>query len=284
MDAARERSLPMRNLSVSKIEKFLQCPLAFKYRYVDRIPEPSSGVLHAGRVVHEILEFALKEYPKTGAYPDWKTLDDMFLPAWERKKAEEEAKESFIGWDWGIPEEQSKLQYRPLIRAAWEGALPKVRPWMIGGEPVVEHRIDLELQSDVGPFKLIGYIDLLDDTGVLLDWKTSTKEEVSARQKKLWLQFAAYALYVWPIVGEETLECKKIFLVPGANPRVEWCPFTVGPKHREWFCRIAAEVWKSVYYGAYPARSEGWWCSAKFCSFWGPCQEGLSIPEEGDGR
>lgn len=270
----------MRNLSVTKIEKFLQCPLQFKYRYVDRIPEPSSGVLHAGRVIHEILEHALKVYPKSGAYPDLKTLDGMFLPVWERRKKEEEEKESFIGWNWDIPEAAAKEQYRPLIRAAHEQALPKIRPWMMGNDPVVEHRLDLELESDVGPFKLIGYIDLLDETGVLMDWKTSTKEEVSKRQKRVWLQFAAYSLYAWPIIGDETVVCKKIFLVPGPEPRVEWCPFTVGPKHREWFCRIAAEVWKSIYHGIYPARSEGWWCNPAYCSFFGPCQEGIFVPEE----
>src|SRR5262249_28272111 len=136
-------------------------------------------------------------------YPDWKSMDDLFLQTWSRKKAEEEAKRSFVGWIWDIPEEQSREQYRPLVRVAREDALPNVRPWMIGNDPVVEHRVDLELQSDVGPFKLLGFIDLLDDTGVLMDWKTSTKEEVSARQKRTWLQFAGYALYVWPIVGEE---------------------------------------------------------------------------------
>jgi CRISPR/Cas system-associated exonuclease Cas4 (RecB family) len=262
----------MRNLSVSKMESYLLCPLQFRYKYVDRIPQMSVGILHAGIVVHEIVEFALKDFARNGKYADWKTLDDMFLPTWERKKAQTEGKDTFVGWKWDVPEEQAKLRYRPLVRVAREQALPKLKPWMLGDQPMVEHRLDLELQSEVGPFQLLGYIDLLDESGILMDWKTSSKDEVSKRQKRLWLQFAGYSLYVWPIVGDETIHCQKIFLVPGAQPHVEWCDFHVGPAHRKYFVELAAEIWKSIHYGIYPAKNEGWHCSQDFCSFWGPCQ------------
>lgn len=279
--AARGQSQagPIRNLSVSKIEKFLQCPLAFKYRYIDKIPEASVWVLHSGKVVHAVIEHALRAFVRTGAYPDWKTLDDMFLPTWENMKKEEEEKPTFIGWQHSdIPEDQMIQQYRSLVKVAREDALPKISPWMIGDDAVIEHRIDLELNSEVGPFKLLGFIDLLDASGVLMDWKTTAKNEVSDRAKKQWLQFAAYSLFVWPLIGEEVVPCKKIFLVPGGPgeaPRVEWCQINVGPKHREWFINIAAQVWKSIQHGIYPARNDGWWCNDQFCSFYGPCQEGL---------
>lgn len=265
---------------MTKIEKFLQCPLAFKYRYIDKIPETSNGVVHAGRVVHDIIEYALKEWARTGSYPDWKTMDDRFLPTWDRKIQEEEAKETFVGWQWDPedPPEKLKEECRPLVRLAREEALPKIRPMIVENGPVVEYRVDLEFKSDVGPFKTLGFIDLLDDTGVLSDWKTTKK--VSGRAKKGWMQAASYSFWVYPIIGEEVVKSQKIFLVRGDEPHVEYAPTEVGPSHRAWFAKIAAEVWKSVHYGVYPARSEGWWCSPKFCSFFGPCQEGVAKPEE----
>lgn len=271
---------PMKNLSVTKIEKFLQCPLSFKYRFIDKIPETTSGVVHGGRVVHDVIEHALKEFARTGKYPDWKEMDDRYLPTWERKTREEEAKPLFLGWqsDPDDPMEKIQEECRPLIRVAREEALPKIRPMVLDNGPVVEYRVDLEFKSDVGPFKTLGYIDLLDESGLLSDWKTTKK--VSGRAKKGWMQAASYSFFVYPLIGEEVVRSQKIFLVRDpANPHVEYGETSVGPSHRAWFAKIAAEVWKSIHYGVYPARAEGWWCSAKFCNFFGPCQEGVAKEE-----
>lgn len=275
---------PVKGLSVSKIEKFLQCPLAFKYQYVDKIPQPSSGIVLAGRVVHDVIEYALRQWAKTGSYPDWQTMDDLFLPTWERKIREEEGKRWFIGWQWDPedPEEKLKAECRPLVRLAREEALPKLRPMITENGPVVEYRVDLEFKSDVGPFSTLGYIDLLDDTGLLSDWKTTKK--VSGKAKKGWLQAASYSFWVYPTIGEEVVRAQKIFLVRGDDPHIEYAPTEVGPSHRAWFAKIAAEVWKSIHYGVYPARSEGWWCNPKFCGFYGPCQEGIGKVEEPLGK
>jgi CRISPR/Cas system-associated exonuclease Cas4 (RecB family) len=270
----------MKNLSVSKIDKFLQCPLAFKYRYIDKIPETTSMVVHGGRVVHEVIEHALKQFAQTGKYPDWQTMDDLYEPVWERQTKEEEEKESFVSWqfDPDDPPEKVRAECRPLVRLAREEALPKIRPFMAENGPVIEYRVDLEFKSDVGPFKTLGFIDLLDDTGLLSDWKTTKK--VSARAKKGWMQAASYSFWVYPTIGEEIVRAQKIFLVRGDDPHIEYAPTEVGPMHRKWFAKIAAEVWKSIHHGVYPARAEGWWCSPKFCSFYGPCQEGVGKPEE----
>lgn len=274
-----ETPAAMRTLSVSKIEKALLCPLAMRFQYVDRIPQPSGGKLLAGNVVHEILEFALRGFARTGKYPDWKELDDLYEPTWQKRVAKEEAREDFLGWDWSSddPEEKVKREYRPLVKIAREQVLPTLKPWMLGGEPVVEYKIDLELQSDVGPFTLLGYLDLLDHTGMLIDWKT-TEQEVSKRARKTWLQFAAYSLWAWPIVGDDTMRCEKIFLVRASRPYVERVPFTITPKHRGYLVRVAAEVWKMVHHGVFLPNTETWHCSPKFCAFYAGCQGEIDKP------
>lgn len=271
----------IRNLSVSKIEAALLCPRAFKYQYLDRIPQPAVGRMVAGQVVHEVLEFALTEFARTGTYPDSKTLDDLFVPTWEKKVKEEEEKESFIGWQWDEPEEKAKEGYRPLVRLAREEVLPTLKPWMAGGKPVVEWKINLELRSDIGNFPLIGYIDLLEESGVLADWKT-TENKVSARAKKTWLQFAAYSLWAYPLVGNEILKCEKIFLVKADVPFVERVQFEVGPAHRKYFVEVAAQVWKLIKYGIYLPNTEVWKCNPKFCAFWAGCQGSVvkAVPPE----
>jgi CRISPR/Cas system-associated exonuclease Cas4 (RecB family) len=263
----------MRNLSVSKIEAALLCPKKFRYQYVDKIPQPSSYKLVAGNVVHEILERAFAHFAKHEKYPDWKYLDDMYEPTWQEKVREEEARDSFIGW--GIekddPMERIKTGHRPLIKLAREKVLPTMKPWMMGSEPMVEYRMELELQSEIGPFKLLGYIDLVEDQGILMDWKT-TDEEVSARAQRTWLQFAAYSMFVYPIVGEENLRCEKIFLVRAEKPFIKRVAFTVGEKHRAYFANVAAQVWQMMNAGVFLPNVDGWICKPGWCPYWMGCQ------------
>lgn len=273
IDLERGPAYRMRTLSVSKIEQAMMCGLRLKYMYVDRIPRLASWVLLAGNVLHEITEHALRQVAKTGTYPDWKELDDMFEPVWERRVSEEQAKREFLGWehDPEDPCEKIKSEYRPLVRLAREQVLSTMRPWTLGGDPVVEHRVEIEMESDAGPFTLLGYVDLLADSGVLMDWKT-TEESVSRRQLRTWLQFAGYSIWAYPIVGKEDLPCEKIFLVRGKEPFVQRKPFVMTHHHRAWFVKAAAQVWKSIVTGVFVPNTNGWWCSSKFCPYWMGCQ------------
>jgi PD-(D/E)XK nuclease superfamily len=269
---------PIRNLSVSKIEKAMLCPKHYKLKFLDRIPEPSSWVAHGGIVVHEIVEWALKAYGQTLSYPSWQEMDDRYLPTWERKRVETESKDSFLCWkeEPEEPSEKVRDECRALLRVAADQALPLFSPWILDDEgPVVEKRIDLELESRIGPFPIIGYIDLLDASGTIVDWKTTTvnKEgKVSERKMKSWLQNAAYSIWGWPIIGEEVVPCKKVFLVRGPEPRLEISSFSVGPMHRKFFTDVAAEVWQMTVRGGFPANTNTWMCNPKYCAFYGPCK------------
>lgn len=269
----------MKNLSVSKIESYLTCPFNFRLAYVDKIPQISSGTPLVGRVIHDIVEVSLKEYGRTGKYPDAKTMDDRFEPTWKRQVAKEESKDSFVGWQWDLPEDDAKAAYRALIPVARE-ALEKYRPMMLPDGPAVEKRIDLEFDSEVGQVPLVGYADLLDESGLLADWKSTLKDAPNKLGRKNWLQFSCYSFWSWPIIGEEDQRCEKVFLVAGGTPHVEVEPFVVGPKHREYFSKVAAQVWKGIYYNVYPA-TDSWKCDPRFCQFFGPCKSEIAkiLPE-----
>lgn len=267
----------MTNLSVSKIEKFLLCPKNFEMSYVHKIPQPNAWKPFAGTVVHQILENGMRLFCKKGAYPSWQDMDDQYETVWEEKRKESEEKPWFIGWqdDPKDPLETLKPDYRKLIRLAREEVLPTINPYLIDGEPVIEHRIDLEIRTKVGLCPIIGYADLLDVSGVLMDWKTTQfneKGELSKRAQGAWLQFAAYSLWAWPLVGEEELRCEKIFLIRGAgDPTVQRVPFKIGPRHREYFVKVAAQVWETIHYGIFIANPETWLCKPDFCPYWAGC-------------
>src|SRR4051794_16963183 len=81
------------SLSPSRAGDFMACPLLFRFRTVDRLPEPSSPDAVRGTVVHKVLE-DLFDLPSTDRTPA--RAADLLVPAWEQiLEAEPEIAEMF---------------------------------------------------------------------------------------------------------------------------------------------------------------------------------------------
>ena len=74
------------SLSPSRASDFMTCPLLYRFRVIDRLPEAPSPAATRGTVVHAVLE-RLFDLPAAD-----RTLDragDLLVPQWERLLAEE---------------------------------------------------------------------------------------------------------------------------------------------------------------------------------------------------
>lgn len=261
---------PMKHLSVTKIEQAMKCSLALKYRYVDKIPELEVGKFVPGGAVHSVVEHALKSVGTGHGLPSAKDLDDLFLEKWEAEIAEREHKKTFLGWQWEFPKATLHDWARKLVVYLHGGFLPKVRPWVTDKGPVVEYETKIEHPSEIGPFLVWGYLDLLDHRGILVDWKTS--DHVPKSASELGMQLPAYSHEAVRVTGQEVTPARRILFIYGDNPQIKVFPFTIEARHREWFSSQAAEVWKATQANAYVANNSGWWCQKKFCGFWQMCQ------------
>src|SRR4029079_17859037 len=67
-------------LSPSRAGDFMTCPLLYRFRTIDRLPEPFSPDAVRGTVVHRVLE-ALFDLPAAERTPD--RAADLLVPAWE---------------------------------------------------------------------------------------------------------------------------------------------------------------------------------------------------------
>jgi hypothetical protein len=74
-------------------------------------------------------------------------------------------------------------------------------------------------------------------------------------------------------VGEQELRCEKIFLVRGENndPHAERVSFTIGSKHRDYFVKVAAQVWEMMQHEIYIANPNTWLCKPGWCPFFAGC-------------
>src|ERR1700681_2886282 len=77
-----------RSLSPSRAGDFLTCPLLYRFRVIDRLPEPPSPAAARGTLVHAVLEHLFDE-PAAGRTPA--VAGTLLTPQWERLTAEEPA-------------------------------------------------------------------------------------------------------------------------------------------------------------------------------------------------
>ena len=154
------RSLPY-SLSPSSISAFKECPLAFRFSYLERLPEPPSAPASKGTLVHRALELLMCRPPDDRGI-------DAALADLDRARAELAPDPEFAGLEL-TPEEwaQFHADAEALVHRYFELEDPStVNP--IG--------LELKLQADIGGVRLRGVIDRLeldaDGELVVTDYKT----------------------------------------------------------------------------------------------------------------
>ena len=201
-----------RSLSPSRAADFMTCPLLYRFRVIDKLPEPPSPAAARGTLVHAVLERLFDE-PPAGRTPV--TARRLLVPQWERLAAAEP--------------ELTSLFSGEAERAVWldEAAAMLDRYFTLEDPTRLEpaHReMSVQTVLDSG-LTLRGYIDRLDvaPTGEVrvVDYKTGTapREEYEARAL---FQMKFYALVVWRTTGTIPRQLQLIYL--GNGEIMRWVP------------------------------------------------------------
>jgi hypothetical protein len=83
----RIKQLPGRDyISYSAISTYQQCPLKFKFRYLDQLPEDAvSAALVFGGAIHSAVEFHFNELMAGNEPPDLDTMLYAYQEAWQSR-------------------------------------------------------------------------------------------------------------------------------------------------------------------------------------------------------
>ncbi|GGS55933.1 recombinase RecB [Planobispora rosea] len=178
-------------LSPSRAGDFMTCPLLYRFRVIDRLPEPPSPAAVRGTVVHSVLErlYDLPAPARTVA-----AALDLLEPQWNRLLEEEPAyRDMFTG-------EEDQAAWLAQARGMLERYFMLEDPSRL--EPA-ERELYVEAVLDSG-LMLRGYIDRLDvaPTGEVrvVDYKTGSAPGPSFEAKALF-QMKFYALVLWRLRG-----------------------------------------------------------------------------------
>ena len=148
------------SLSPSSVSAFKSCPLAFRFSYIDRLPEPPSAAATKGTLVHRALELLMLRPPEERA-----ALADLATARIEMADHPELAGLELTDDEW----QQFHADAEELVRRYFQLEDPRT---------VNPNGLELKLTAQFGRVTLRGVIDRLeiDENGelVVTDYKTGS--------------------------------------------------------------------------------------------------------------
>lgn len=204
-EAGGEPVVPIGVLSPSRASDFLTCPLRYRFRVIDKIPEKPSPEAARGTVVHAVLE---RLFDLPAASRTREEAGTLLAPQWEALlAAEPELAELFED------AEQSE-RFFAGARELLDTYFTLEDPQRL--EPAErETYVECDLESGL---RLRGYIDRLDIApgGAIrvVDYKTGKAPREAYEQRALF-QMRFYALVLWRLRGLVPTVLRLVYLGSG---------------------------------------------------------------------
>ncbi|WP_193606936.1 RecB family exonuclease [Nocardioides lijunqiniae] len=193
-------------LSPSRAGDFLTCPLLYRYRTIDKLPEPYSVDAVRGTVVHRVLE-NLFDLPALDRTPE--QARGLLMPAWNEL-----------------------LDAEPGVAEMFGTEGPDVAAWLASCRVVLDRYFSLEDPQRLEPAERELYVEALLDSKLLLrgfvdrldiapdgairvvDYKTGRSPTEGFEAKALF-QMKFYALVIWRTRGVVPAMLQLVYLGNG---------------------------------------------------------------------
>ena len=197
-------------LSPSRASDFKHCPLLYRFRAIDRLPETPTPVQVRGIVVHAVLE-ELFGLPAAERVPE--RAHELVAPVWHRLQEERPELAELFAAD---SADQSLAEWLASAGELLDSYFGQEDPRLLEPE-ARELLVETELGSGV---LLRGYVDRLDvaPTGELrvVDYKTGTAPREFNEAKALF-QMKFYAVTLWRLRGVVPRQLRLMYLADGQS-------------------------------------------------------------------
>lgn len=287
---ARKRELPvtaaeegsvLATLSPSRASDFKTCPLLYRFRTVDRLPEQPSPDAVRGTLVHKVLE-DLFDLPAHHRTPE--RAAGMVEAAWAHVLQTEPAAAELFGTTGDGPRDGPRDGPSGAPVGLPAGA--ELAAWLDGCREVLDRYFMLEDPRRLEPAEREFYVETVLDSGLVLrgfvdrldvapdgavrvvDYKTG-RSPVEAFEAKALFQMRFYALVIWRARGIVPAMLRLIYL--GNGEMVSYRPDEADLLATE---RLVTAVWEAIR----RAHETGDWRSRRsrlceWCSFQAYCPE-----------
>ncbi len=263
-------------ISPSRAGDFMSCPLLYRFRTIDKLPEPFSVDAVRGTVVHKVLE-DLFDLPAAERTPE--RAYELIVPAWE-----------------------ALLETEPTVAEMFvSDGVPPVGDWLTSCRAAVDRYFTLEDPRRLEPAERELYVETLLDSKLLLrgfvdrvdvapdgairivDYKTGRSPGVGFEGKALF-QLKFYALAIWRTRGVLPAMLQLVYLGDGEVIRYQ-------PDEQDLLAteRKVEAVWRAIItaqetgdWRPSPSRLCSWCAHQAICPAYGGTPPPLPSPETSD--
>lgn len=210
------------SLSPSRAGDFMTCPLLYRLRVIDRLPEPSSPVTTRGTLVHGVLE---RLFDSPAPQRTLERAASLLEPEWQRLLDERPELIDLFA-------EVDTADTAPATPAVPVSVDDRVRAWLDSARRLLETYFGLEDPTRIEPaqrellveaelsdgVRLRGFVDRIDvaPSGAtrIVDYKTG-KSPSELFEAKALFQLKFYALVMWRVSGTIPALLQLIYLGDG---------------------------------------------------------------------
>lgn len=249
------------HLSASSLYTWNTCPRQYYYRYIRGLKEPPKGVMILGGASHVGNEVNYRQKMQTREDLPVSQVQEVVADAFHKKV--QEAKDYSDGVKWENADPGAVLdQSVDCAGVHVMDIAPLVQP--VSVEEKVEYQVNDEL-------KLVGFIDVIDDKGTIIDNKYVGKAPPQSDADQN-LQLTCYSTMTNSTGAVDNVRLDAV--VKNKTPVAKMVSSQRTEKQREAFIHHVLNVFDAIKKGSFVERTQGWHCSEKHCGYWHRCGYG----------
>lgn len=227
------------SLSPSRAADFKTCPLLYRLRSIDRLPETPTADQARGTLVHAVLE-RLFDLPPAERTPQ--AAAALVAPQWRRLTEQEPALAELLSGD-GADADAFLASTRPLLDGYFAVEDPR-RLEPTERESLIEAVLEPAAGTGGGGLRLRGYIDRLDTSPAgelrVVDYKSGGAPREAFEARALF-QLKFYALVLWRTRGQVPRVLRLLYLRDA-----EICDYTPEADELVRFERTLLALWRAI--------------------------------------
>ena len=233
-------------LSYSAVRTFQGCPLKYRFRYIDGLPEDRvASSLVFGSAIHAAVEFYFTQQLAGEVEPDLNGLLAVYQQRWRDRSQQE------VRFNKSETADSLHSLADRMLEAFLASDLTKQKGRIVGIEEELRGELSPELPD------LLGRVDLLletDDSVIVLDFKTSRSSWSDQQAEDQSEQLLLYADLVRKLIPGKQLRLQFAVITKAKSPKVQLLEASFDESKLNRTKRVFESVWSAISAGHfYPA-------------------------------
>jgi hypothetical protein len=241
------------HLSYSSISLYLDCPEAWRRKYLEGEPTYKTSALAFGTAIHGTIEQMIKS-----AHYNWRDI-------WDKEFGKAFAAD--VSWDAKeTPEQYYRNGERMLSHETIQTAIQSIHPASIED---IEKKVELRVPGV--PIPIIGYIDVILDDGTPADFKTSARQWTQDQASGS-LQTLFYIAALNQAGFDVNWRFRHFIFVKTKTPQVQIIEHSHTPGELFFLFETIKRVWEGINKEFFPLNPTSWRCKPGICDFYANCR------------